>query len=293
MNLAEEAAAVGAAFDIHVGDTTNKEVFVNLAATRLIRDDSAPAHLVSDLDLATKWGLPEVLASEGGKVTGSSRSTKPQRLETSVDDSAAPRLEPSSPLAVDGSAAHLEFANGTMAAFDLSSSTIPEEMNGKATDLDFTPTMAVNQTSEWTVVTNKYGGSDVEGARNNFPSASSQFPVLKIEQKFFPTWFDLSNEEDTLGPIPEDWIVSTVTPTAPTLPKLEPMDFSIMEGILDDVSDDKATLAMRSDLYSQLSVQGDEDANMQAAIMNSCKDPKAMSLGAGWRAGYSKLQFVR
>ncbi|KAF7328230.1 hypothetical protein MVEN_02562800 [Mycena venus] len=38
------------------------------------------------------------------------------------------------------------------------------------------------------------------------PWSQSKFP-FKIEPNFFPTWFDLSEDEDQLGPIPEDWAI--------------------------------------------------------------------------------------
>ncbi|KAJ6602023.1 hypothetical protein DFH09DRAFT_1302186 [Mycena vulgaris] len=102
--LVEEAAAVGVAFDTSVGDTMGRGPS---------RDGSPPGHRASDLDLAVKWGLPQddFRASVGGRVTRSSRSTIPKRLETSrpssgaADDSAAKRLETPRSNAADASAA--------------------------------------------------------------------------------------------------------------------------------------------------------------------------------------------
>ncbi|KAJ7871051.1 hypothetical protein B0H13DRAFT_1895941 [Mycena leptocephala] len=115
--LVEEVVAVGAALDSDVGDT---------------------GHRISDLDLAVKWGLPHdvVQATEGVRVTRSSRSTMPKCLEMSrpadgaVDYSAATRLEMSCPVdgAVDYSAAmRLEMSRPVDGVMDYSAANDLED----------------------------------------------------------------------------------------------------------------------------------------------------------------------
>ncbi|KAJ7822837.1 hypothetical protein B0H13DRAFT_1919932 [Mycena leptocephala] len=104
-SLEAEAVAVGASFD-SVGGSI--EEHSRIVAGRP-RARSLPGELVSDIDLAAKWGLPvdEVQESMGRRVTRSTRSTKPERQEVpSRDTSAAMRQEVSDPVSIsDASAA--------------------------------------------------------------------------------------------------------------------------------------------------------------------------------------------
>ncbi|KAJ7869993.1 hypothetical protein B0H13DRAFT_1896437 [Mycena leptocephala] len=136
-SLEAEAVAVGASFD-SVGGSI--EEHARIVAGRP-RARSLPGELVSDIDLAAKWGLPEdeVQESMGRRVTRSTRSTKPERQEVpSRDTSAAMRQEVSDPVSIsDASAATQERheLSGNIKATD-SSAAMRQEESGPVKAVD-------------------------------------------------------------------------------------------------------------------------------------------------------------
>ncbi|KAJ7752438.1 hypothetical protein DFH07DRAFT_941453 [Mycena maculata] len=163
------------------------------------------------------------------------------------------------------------------------SSKFDEDSDEDGTDLDIILAPVATWDNEWTLATSKKGVK-VEGGRNS----SFQKDRLPAQPKYFPDWFDLSDDEDTLGPIPEEWVVSTIAHKAPALPEVQRMDLSIFEGILQEMSDDEDMLELLSEYYSP--AVSTKDVRIQAAIIDSWKDPRAEGLGAERRAGPSKLK---
>ncbi|KAK6974557.1 hypothetical protein R3P38DRAFT_2668285, partial [Favolaschia claudopus] len=129
--LSDEVAAVGAAFDTSVGDANQLEASVSSKSHH-----KSSEHHASESTLAGKWGLPvdEVAASTGAKLTRSTRSNLPKRLELSgtsgvVHDSAArinQRLElsGSAGTANDSAAKRLELSGTSGAANDSAASIL-------------------------------------------------------------------------------------------------------------------------------------------------------------------------
>ncbi|KAJ7775643.1 hypothetical protein DFH07DRAFT_767058 [Mycena maculata] len=284
-NLADEAAAVGAAFDTVVKDT-NTEILVGCAAAQLSSD--FPDDPDSELALAAKWGLPpsEVAASGSGRLTRRSRSNPLNRPESSgsivgtVDDPAA-NTRLSAGLAMDpGQEMPSDFRDGTNHEFILG----PAEWDD----------------GNWTLVPNKSGQGEAEGAKSGASGTSNKqhIPQFIIIPKYFPDWFDLSMDPDTLGPIPEEWLApvsSTASPDAPTLPDWAAIDLAIFEEIMDALTDEESTLDRMAQYYSPVVNQTDSDIDgleaqmLNLAITESMKNSRATGLGEERRAGSSKI----
>ncbi|KAJ6454907.1 hypothetical protein C8R47DRAFT_1082975, partial [Mycena vitilis] len=96
----------------------------------------------------------------------------------------------------------------------------------------------------------------------------------RVHAPYFPDWFWTDNE------------TSTISQTAPELPDIPFLDLAIMAEIIQDLSDDEDIAKLLADYDSPAT----EDAQMQQAIFECLKDPKAKCLGAERRAGPSKLK---
>ncbi|KAJ7466070.1 hypothetical protein FB451DRAFT_1178902 [Mycena latifolia] len=333
--LGEEVAAVGADLNTLVEGTVGRDLLRGAQDVHH-RENSPPGHRASDLDLAAKWGLPDLVqAAEGRRVTRGSRSTMPKRLEVSlqeidasaaglevsrkVDASAVVRLEVSrkvdasaaiqSPVThnVAGSAednsgdntvvlsAFGELPWGNLPAVDrnvLQASHAPHvlryeleeymqlfqsqydgdsEDSEDSTDTEMILAPVHTWDKNWTIATNKHGVKLGSGNKLNMNQ-------LTVKPKFFPEWFDMSDEEE-----------SSVPQNAPELPNIQRMDLSILEDIILDMSDDEDIVELLSEYYTP-AVHYTEDQQLQAAIIESLKDPKAGSLCTERRAGPSTLK---
>ncbi|KAI0686303.1 hypothetical protein C8T65DRAFT_588906, partial [Cerioporus squamosus] len=79
---------------------------------------------------------------------------------------------------------------------------------------------------------------------------ATQSEGLTVASRYFPSWFDLSEVEDQLGPLPVEWI-STAT-TVPVLPDLAPVNLSILDEILRDIAAARVRSTAEEDERSQL-----------------------------------------
>ncbi|KAJ7495192.1 hypothetical protein FB451DRAFT_1163931 [Mycena latifolia] len=140
-----------------------------------------------------------------------------------------------------------------------------------STDTDMILAPVHTWDNNWTIATNKHGVRLDSGNKLNMNQ-------LTVKPKFFPEWFDMSDEEE-----------SSVPQNAPELPNIQRIDLSILEDIIQDMSDDEDILELLSE-YCAPVVHYTEDQQVQAAIIESLKDPKASSLGAERRAGSSTLK---
>ncbi|KAJ6503141.1 hypothetical protein DFH09DRAFT_1335530 [Mycena vulgaris] len=282
---------------------------LDLAVNSGAVDDSAakcfetPRSNVADASAALRLETPRSNAEDA---SAAKRLETPHGTNAVVDASAAVRLETShvANCVVDDSAANANVisAEGELSPWSLpavnldslcvypgpyiSRTDLEEYMlefqrqfnedtdESDTTDLDVILAPVIEWGDKWTLAPNK------KGAKNEHESkVDSQRTALTIQPKFFPDWFGLSDDEDTLGPIPEGWAISTVARQAPELPKFQPMDLSIFEGILQEMSDDEDIVQLLSEFHLP-EVEPTEEAQIQAAIIESLKDSPTNHLEA-------------
>ncbi|KAJ7181104.1 hypothetical protein C8R46DRAFT_1071467, partial [Mycena filopes] len=144
------------------------------------------------------------------------------------------------------------------------------ESDEDSTDLD-TILAPADWDNEWTVTTARKGSKVGGGSKLNVDK-------LAVQPKYFPEWFDPNDEEDI-----------TSNESILELPTFQPIDLSILESIIQDMSDEEEILELLSE-YSLPINESSEDEQVQAAIMESWKDPKAIRLGTERRAGPSTVK---
>ncbi|KAJ7695211.1 hypothetical protein B0H17DRAFT_1131675 [Mycena rosella] len=279
--LGEEIAAVNAPPDTTVGDATGGEFGGGKVAARL-GNESPHGHRTSNLDLAVKWGLPcnVVQATE----------------DTSSDEHAdIPGAEEKSEEGISVFSAHGELPLWNLPAADnamlradivphvwkleleeymgLFQTTVSEDTDsdGDSTDINMIMTPVESwDNGDWTLATSKT--VRVEGVYD------SKQNKLAVHSKYFPEWFNLSNDNRLVE------VLSEID-----LPEFPPLDFSVLEGRLQEISNNKNILELLSGLYSPAAATT-EDMQIQAAIIESLKDPKAKHLHAKRRVGSSALK---
>ncbi|KAJ7179957.1 hypothetical protein C8R43DRAFT_1117299 [Mycena crocata] len=158
-----------------------------------------------------------------------------------------------------------------------------EDTKDNSTDIDTILAPVISWDNEWTVATNRKG-LKTEGGKDYINPKKE----LTTQPKFFPDWFDSSDDEDVSETTYEDSNMAVIH-KVPVLPEYQPIDLSILEGILEDMSDDEDILELLSEYY-QPANKSSEDMQIQAAIIESLKDPKAKHLGAERRAGSSTVK---
>ncbi len=225
-----------------------------------------PPHVAADLELAVKWGLEDYgrIAEEASNGRVTRRAARIMRGSEAVDvattqatyrghrgmrerTSAASQVSRTTVRAHEVQhSAPLQGQEGAIAAASREDTEAAQEgerlASLKARLLSFLSPEV--DTRDW-----KFGlGKLVQG--NNIPKADRDLPNTASDVS--PTWFDLCNDSDQLGPVPEGWGVVVSARNVPSLPAIEQSDQSLMDEFWYDVD---SSLSEQSECDSEEEVQ--------------------------------------
>ncbi len=191
---------------------------------------SAPLHAVTDLELAVKWGVSDydqLMEDEyARRVTrGSVRAIR--NGQSAVSGGGTYRGH-------RGTRERLLAASETERALQAQ----PEDVGSSADvvaladqDRDSEAEDAERVCAELEPATSSEGWKTAVGGSVRAVKSNTS---LAVASRYFPSWFDLAEVEDQLGPIPVEWFYTATA--APVLPDLAPVNLSILDEIWKDVA---------------------------------------------------------